>query len=80
MLVGGLRTIGDCRLKAFCLNRENLPQQVQTQISQERKTLSGFFIAFLKCTLNLEYFENKDHSHSLSVTEIINSETSYLKV
>ena len=62
-------------------NRENLPQQVQTQISQERKTFSGFVIAFLKCTLNLEYFENKDQSHSLSVTEIINSETSsYLKV
>ena len=62
-------------------NRENLPQQVQTQISQERKTFSGFFIAFLKCTLNLEYFEKKDQSHSLSVTEIINSETSsYLKV
>ena len=62
-------------------NRENLPQQVQTQISQERKTFSGFFIAFLKCTLNLEYLEKKDQSHSLSVTEIINSETSsYLKV
>ena len=51
------------------------------QISQERKTFSGFFIAFPKCTLNLEYFEKKDQSHSLSVTEIINSETSsYLKV
>ena len=38
-------------------------------------------MAFLKCTLNLEYFEKKDQSHSLSVTEIINSETrSYLKV
>ena len=34
-------------------NRENLPQQVQTQISQQRKTFSGFFIAFLKLTLNL---------------------------
>ena len=34
-------------------NRENLPQQVQTQISQQRKIFSGFFIAFLKCTLNL---------------------------
>ena len=51
------------------------------QISQERKTFSGFFIAFLKFTLNLEYFEKKDQSHSLSVTEIINSEiSSYLKV
>ena len=62
-------------------NRENLPQQVQTQISQERKSFSVFFIAFLKCTLNLEYFEKKDQSYSLSVTEIINSETSsYLKI
>ena len=51
------------------------------QISQERKPFSGFFIAFLKCSLNLEYLEKKDQSHSLSVTEIINSETSsYLKV
>ena len=62
-------------------NRDNLTQQVQTQISQQRKTFSRFFIAFLKCTLNLEYFEKKDQSHSLSITEIINSETSsYLKV
>ena len=62
-------------------NRENLPQQVQTQISQEPKTSSQFFIAFLKCPLNLEYFETKDQSHTLSITEIINSETSiYLKV
>ena len=57
-------------------NRENLPQQVQTQISQERKTFYRFFIAFLKSTLNLEYFERKEQSHSLSITEIINSETS----
>ena len=62
-------------------NRENLRQQVQTQISKERKSFSGFFIAFLKFTLNLEYFEKKDQSHSFSITEIINSETSsYLKV
>ena len=55
--------------------------QLQTQISQERKTFSGFSIEFLKCALNLEYFEKKDQSHSLSITEIINSETSsYLKV
>ena len=45
------------------------------------KTFSGFFIAFLKSTLNLKYFERKDHSHSLSITEIINFETgSYLNV
>ena len=45
------------------------------------KTCSQFFIAFLKYTLNLKYFERKDQSHSLSITEIINFETgSYLNV
>ena len=38
-------------------------------------------MAFLKSTLNLEYFEKKDQSKSLSITEIINCETgSYLNV
>ena len=51
------------------------------QTSLKLKTCSRFFIAFLKSTLNLEYFEKKDQSHSLSITEIINSETgSYLNV
>ena len=51
------------------------------QISRKLKTFSGFFIAFLKSTLNLKYFERKDHSHRLSITEIINFETgSYLNV
>ena len=39
------------------------------------KTCSQFLIAFLKSTLNLEYFERKNQSHSLSITEIINCET-----
>ena len=39
------------------------------------------FIAFMKFKLNLEYFETKDQSQSLSITEIINCETdSYLYV
>ena len=45
------------------------------KISRKLKTFSGFFIAFLKSTLNLEYFKRKDQSHSLSITEIINCET-----
>ena len=39
------------------------------------KTCSQFLIVFLKSTLNLEYFERKNQSHSLRITEIINSET-----
>ena len=46
------------------------------QTSLKLKTCSRFFVAFLKSTLNLEYFEKKDQSHSLSITEIINCETS----
>ena len=51
------------------------------QISRKPETFSRFFIAFLESTLNLEYFEKKDQSYSLSITEIINCETSsYLNV
>ena len=62
-------------------NLEKLRQQVQTQISQKLKTISRFFIALMKSTLNLEYFEKKDQSHSLSITQINNCKTSsYLSV
>ena len=57
-------------------NLENLRQQVQTQISRKPKTLSEFFIALMKFTLNLECFKKKDQSHSLSITEINNCKTS----
>ena len=63
------------------LNQENLSQQVPMQTSLKVKTSSRFFIAFLKSTLNFEYFERKDQCHSLSILEIINCETgSYLNV
>ena len=45
------------------------------QISTKPKTSSPFFNASMKSTLNFEYFEKKDHSHSLSFTEIIDCET-----
>ena len=51
------------------------------QTSRKLKTCCRYFIAILKSTLNLEYFEKKDQSHSLSITDIINCETdSYLNV
>ena len=63
------------------LNQENLSQQVPMQTSLKLKTCSRFFIAFLKSTLNFDYFERKDQCHSLSISEIINCETgSYLNV
>ena len=45
------------------------------QTSLKLKTFSRFFIAFVEFTLNLEFFEKKDQSHSLSITEIIRCET-----
>ena len=45
------------------------------QISTKPKTSSPFFNASMKFTLNFEYFEKKDHSHSLSITEITDCET-----
>ena len=51
------------------------------QTSIKLKTCSLLLIAFLKSTLNLEYFQKKNHSYSLNITEIINCETgSYLNV
>ena len=45
------------------------------QTSLKLKTFYRFFIAFLKFKFILEYFEKKDQSHSLSITEIIYCET-----
>ena len=40
-------------------NRENLWQQIPMQISREVRAFYELLIAFLKSTLNLEYFEKK---------------------
>ena len=44
-------------------------------ISPKPKTFSQFFIVSMKSTLNSEYFEKKDQSHRLSITEIIDCES-----
>ena len=62
-------------------NMQNLQQQVQTPLSQKQKSLSGFFIAFLKCAWNLEHFQKKDEYSSLIISEIIDAERrGYLNV
>ena len=45
-------------------NRENIPQKIQTQLSQKPRTFSGFFIPFLKSALNFEYLGKKVESNS----------------
>ena len=60
--------------KYSCRKMENFPQQLQMLLSQKRKTFSGFFIAFLKCSWNLEHFEKRDECRRRIISEIIVSE------
>ena len=59
----------------------NFTQQFEPPISQKQKTFSGWFLAFLKCALNLEHFEKKDEYSSLVISKVIDSERGgYLNV
>ena len=55
-------------------NMLNFTQQVEAQLSQKQKCLSGFFLAFLKCALNLEHFGKKYEYPSLIISKVIDSE------
>ena len=46
--------------KYSLLNRDNLTQPIQMQLSQKEKGFSEFSAAFLKDCLNFEYFFKKD--------------------
>ena len=59
----------------------NFTQQFEPPLSQKQKTFSKFFLAFLKCALNLEHFEKKDEYPSLVISRIIDSKRGgYLNV
>ena len=59
----------------------NFTQQLEAPFSQKQKTFSGFFIAFLKCALNLEHLEKIDEYPSRIIPRIIDSERGgYLNV
>ena len=50
--------------KHYLLNRDNLTQPIQIQLSQKQKTFSEIFFAFLKSILNFKHLRKKDDSHS----------------
>ena len=59
----------------------NYTQQFEALLSQKQKTFSEFFLAFLKCALNLEHFQKKDECPSLGISKVIDSERGgYLNV
>ena len=60
--------------KIPCRNMQYFLQQLQTLLSEKRKTFSWFFIAFLKCAWNLQHLWKKDECPSLIISEIIFSE------
>ena len=59
----------------------NLTKEPEAPLSQKQKTFSGFFLAFLKCALNLEHLEKKDEYSSLVISKVIGCERGgYLNV
>ena len=48
----------------YLLNRDNLTQPIQMQLSQKQKTFSEFFFAFLKSILNFKHLPKKDDPRS----------------
>ena len=62
-------------------NMLKFTQKLEAILSQKEKTFSGFFLAFLKCELNLEHFAKKDEYPSLVISKFIASERGgYLNV
>ena len=55
-------------------NMLNFTQQLEAPLSQKQKIFTGFFIAFLKCALNLQHLGKKDEYPSLVISRIIDSE------
>ena len=45
--------------KQYLLNRDNLAQPIQLELSQKQKTFSQFFFSFLKSILNYKHFPKK---------------------
>ena len=47
----------------YLLTRDNLTQNIQTQICQKQKTFYQIFVAFLKSILNFQHFPKEDDPH-----------------
>ena len=50
--------------KCSLLNRNNLREPVDMQLSLKGKLFLNFFAAFLKCRSNFEHFQKQDDPHS----------------
>ena len=50
--------------KHYLVNRENLTEPFQMQLSEKLKTFSEFFFVFLKSILNFKHLPKKADPHS----------------
>ena len=64
-----------CPLQVFSLGSGEFTASISNADISKTKTFSKFCFASMKSRLNSEYFEKKDQSHSLSITELIDCET-----
>ena len=55
--------------KSSLPNTDDSMQPIHMQLSQKLKTFSGFFNVFSKSSLSFEYFQKKDHAHSLFISQ-----------
>ena len=60
--------------KDYLLNRDNLTQQIEMQLSKKEKTFSEISFAFLNSLLNFKHLPTKDDPHSLSISGNTSSE------
>ena len=60
--------------KYSLLNRDNLTQPIQMQLSRKQKTFSDFFSAFLKSSLNFEHFLKKGDPHCWCISDTTDPE------
>ena len=57
--------------KYSCRNMSNFTKQFEVPLPQKQERFSGFFLAFLKCTLNFENFGKKEEYPSLDISKMI---------
>ena len=50
--------------KHYLLNRDNLTQQIEMQLSEKQKTFSEFFLRVLKSILNFKHLPKKNDRRS----------------
>ena len=50
--------------KHYLLNRDNLTETIQMQLSKKQKTFSAILFAFLKSILIFKHLPTKDDPHS----------------